>query len=213
MPDLPIPSGAVGSAYKNVFYEVSEELDEKMNEGLALKKDQGFQFLTTDDKAFLLAYLYGKDDKGIPFGKFKAFSIAVLGLEIINLSMQQELKIRTASNLRWKKIEEKMGGVRNIISMMGVDIIEIIDHARRLLSAQKKIIDRNGTEHSMDDGSTQMKALEFLSKISGNYNEENDQTKKIALNIRFDLTPKPANPEDIEDENMEVFQGEAEEIE
>jgi len=98
--------------------------------------------------------------------------------------------------------------VRNIIALMGVDVVSITEHARRLLKAKKKILDKDGNEHFMDDGATQYKALEFLAKISGNYSEELDVNSRIAININFQSTPNLADPASIKSDNMEFFEGE-----
>jgi hypothetical protein len=187
------------SRSKNAFTDASEFVDQNMNLGLILKKDQGFQFLSIEDKAFLLCHLYSE---------VESYCESVLDVDFKSLTPEEKSKTKLVANNRWKWIEQKMGGFRNIISMMGIDVVMIVQHAQRLLKADKMALDKNGVEHYSMDGQTQMKALEFLAKLSGNYAEDVNDQQKTSININFNgANPKPARPVDIEDDNMEIFVG------
>jgi hypothetical protein len=191
------------SRSKNAFTDASEFVDQNMNLGLILKKDQGFQFLSIEDKAFLLCHLYSENKD-----KVESYCESVLDVDFKSLTPEEKSKTKLVANNRWKWIEQKMGGFRNIISMMGIDVVMIVQHAQRLLKADKMALDKNGVEHYSMDGQTQMKALEFLAKLSGNYAEDVNDQQKTSININFNgANPKPARPVDIEDDNMEIFVG------
>ncbi len=96
--------------------------------------------------------------------------------------------------------------------MMGVDVVEIVRKTRKLMNVKKIVLDKDGIEHQFDDGATQMKAVEFLAKISGNYSEEIDNINRTTININFG-TSQPANPNDILSDNMEVIEGTIEQVE
>ncbi len=174
----------------------------ELNGGLILKKDQGFNTLTVDEKAYLVARLYGNYKE-----KHLAYAESVLGKSYDALEDKERSNCRVMSNTRWKAIENKMGGVRNIISLVGVDIVMIVSEAQRLLRATRMSLDKFGVEHYEDDGATQMKALEFLSKLSGNYSEEIEASQKTSININFGSS-LPTRAEDIMSDNMEIVVGE-----
>jgi hypothetical protein len=179
--------------------EIAGGMGEEANGGLVLKRDQGFQFLDPIEKAFMLCFLYEEPEKRKAYAK-------VIGMDWDSLSANKKNHFTIKSNAVWKKIENHMGGVRNIITLMGVDIVDITRHAQRLLGSKRLQLDKSGSEHWSDDGSTQIKALEFLAKLSGNYSEDIDATHKTSININFGGS-RPANPRDIESDNMEVVIG------
>jgi hypothetical protein len=181
-------------------------LNESMNAGLVLKKDQGFQFLSDTEKAFLVLYLFDVKHKA------KAYARSFFGTDYDELSQEDKNTATLKANVTWKKIENTMGGVRNIIALMGIDVVKISREALRLMHVKKMVLDKDGEEHYMDDGSVQMKAVEFLAKLSGNYTEELENANKTSININFGTLP-PANPEDIMSDNMEVVIGRSEKVE
>ena len=189
---------------ENELTSKSRELGVNDNGGLVLKRDQGFQYLSVVEKAFVVCFLYDEHNKA------KAFAKAI-GLDFESLAPIDKQNLRIKSETVWKDIENKLGGVRNIITLMGVDVVTITRHAVRLLSTKKMALDKDGVEHYSDDGATQVKALEFLSKLSGNYSEEIENTNKTSININFGAS-RPAKPEDIESDNMEVIIGSSERI-
>jgi len=183
---------------KLIEYDLA--LGEQLNSGLILKKDQGFHMLTVFQKLFMMSYLYDIRDKS------EAYVRTCTDKEWEELEEDDKLSFKMIANAEWKKIENLMGGVRNIIAMMGVDVIEIVRKTRKLMKVQKIVLDKDGIEHKYDDGTTQMKAVEFLAKISGNYSEEIDILNRTTINVNFG-TNQPARPEDILSDNMEVIEG------
>lgn len=156
--------------------------------------------LTVFQKLFMMSYLYDIRDKS------EAYVRTCTDKEWEELEEDDKLSFKMIANAEWKKIENLMGGVRNIIAMMGVDVIEIVRKTRKLMKVQKIVLDKDGIEHKYDDGTTQMKAVEFLAKISGNYSEEIDILNRTTINVNFG-TNQPARPEDILSDNMEVIEG------
>jgi len=197
-------STKINSQSKNHFMDASQFIDVNMNHGLILKKDQGFQYLKVEDKAFLLCHLYETE-----LTKPEAYCKSVWDKNFNDLTDIEKKRANVEANTRWKWIEQKMGGFRNIISMMGIDVVLIVREAKRLLKADKMALDKQGNEHYSMDGPTQMKALEFIAKLSGNYSEDAEGNQKTAININFNTSgnAKPARPKDIEDDNMVVFRG------
>jgi hypothetical protein len=183
---------------KLVEYDLA--IGEQLNSGLLLKKDQGFHMLSVFQKLFMMSYLYDIRNKA------EAYVRTCTDKEYTELDEDDKLKFKLIANAEWKKIENIMGGVRNMIAMMGVDVIEIVRNTRRLMSVKKVVLDRDGIEHKFDDGTTQMKATEFLAKISGNYSEEIDNINRTTINLNFG-TNQPARPDDILSDNMEVIEG------
>lgn len=188
------------SQIPNKLVEYDLAIGEQLNSGLLLKKDQGFHMLSVFQKLFMMSYLYDIRNKA------EAYVRTCTDTEWSNLDEDEQLKFKLIANAEWKKIENIMGGVRNMIAMMGVDVVEIVRKTRKLMHVKKMVLDKDGIEHTFDDGSTQMKAVEFLAKISGNYSEEIDNINRTTININFG-TSQPAKPEDILSDNMEVIEG------
>ncbi len=188
------------SQIPNKLVEYDLAIGEQLNSGLLLKKDQGFHMLNVFQKLFMMSYLYDERDKA------KAFVQTSTSEEWDDLSDDDKLKYKLIANAEWKKIENVMGGVRNMISMMGVDVVEIVRKTRELMRARKMSVDKDGTEHYVEDGSTRIKATEFLAKLSGNYSEEIDNVNRTTINLNFG-TNQPAKPEDLLSDNMEVIEG------
>lgn len=188
------------SQIPNKLVEYDLAIGEQLNSGLLLKKDQGFHILNVFQKLFMMSYLYDIRDKA------EAFVRTSTSEEWTELSEDDKLKYKLIANAEWKKIENVMGGVRNMISMMGVDVVEIVRKTRELMKARKMSLDKDGIEHFVEDGSTRMKAVEFLAKLSGNYNEEMENINRTTINLNFG-TQQPAKPEDILSDNMEVIEG------
>ena len=177
--------------------DIEETFNEQLNEGLTLTKDQGFHVLSPAQKLYTVAYLF--DIKN----KVKSYVSTMTTEEYDSLDSSKVFQYSMIANAEWKKIEKLMGGPLNIISMMGVDIVEIIRKTRQLMRSKKMVLDKDGIEHKFDDGGTQFKALEFLAKISGNYSEEITDASRTSININFGMNT-PAKPADIMSDNMEV---------
>lgn len=175
-------------------------INEQLNEGLTLTKEQGFHLLSPQQKLFAVAYLYDVKDK------VKAYIATMTTKDYSSLSEDEISMYKMVAPTEWKRIEKTMGGPLNIITLMGVDIVEIIRKTRQLMKARKMSIDKDGTEHYIEDGGTQFKALEFLAKISGNYSEEITDSSRTSININFG-NHQPAGPRDIMSDNMEVVFG------
>jgi hypothetical protein len=178
--------------------EISYDLETSIDKGLKLKKDQGFRFLDHHEQAFLISYVYGGAKK-----KRQSY-LEAMEIDESSLTEDELKKASISSSITWARIEEKMGGPQNIIKLLGVDIVEIITHTRRLMNVKKLTLDKEGTEHYSDDGNSQMRALEFLAKISGNYSEEENMNNRPGININFNMNKTP-NPVDVSDDNMEIF--------
>ncbi len=194
------------SQLPNKLVEYDLAIGEQLNSGLLLKKDQGFHMLSVFQKLFMMSYLYDIRNKS------EAYVRTCTDKEWSDLEEDDKLKFKMIAHAEWKKIENIMGGVRNMIAMMGVDVVEIVRKTRKLMNVKKIVLDKDGIEHQFDDGATQMKAVEFLAKISGNYSEEIDNINRTTININFG-TSQPANPNDILSDNMEVIEGTIEQVE